>query len=146
MVQHLTRVEMERARPSNRLPSTKVLTQTTRKSTYTANPRTSSSTPASALSQPRSTPRLFQNTDRSSSRQPVSTGPSRTTFGCASSTPAKDYAKCYRCSKYGHFKDACPNPASVNEVDGEEPEDTNDVSTEEVDKQTDETLEGNGEA
>jgi Zinc knuckle len=149
MVQHLTRVEMERARPSNKLlPSTKVLTQTTKKSTNTANSRTSSSTPASAPHQPRSTPRPFQNADRSSSRQPVSTGPSRTTFERASSTPAKDQAKCYRCGEYGHFKSECPNPASINKVDGDldQPEDTDNVDTEEVDEQTDETREGNGEA
>ena len=153
MVQHLTRVEMERARPSNRLlPTKKVTTPTTRKSTYPVNPRTSSSTPVSQPFQlrPSSSQRQFVQTtaDRNTPR-PTGLALNRATAGRSSSTPAKDRAKCYRCGEYGHFKDECPNPASVNEVDGdpvEQQEENDDEDAEVLEEESEETLEGNREA
>ena len=64
------------------------------------------------------------------------------------SIPAKDRAKCYYYGEYSHFKDKCPNPTNVNEVDGdprEQQEDINDEDTE-VAEEIDENQEGNREA
>jgi hypothetical protein len=139
---------MERARPANRLLLTKkVENPTSKKSTHTANSKTSSFTSISQPYQPRTGSgqrQPFQVTDRSTSKPPTSSLPNRNTFGRSSSTPAKDHAKCYRCGDYGHFKDECPKPVSVNEVSGN-PERQQDEE-EPVEEESEEILEENEEA
>jgi chemotaxis protein histidine kinase CheA len=151
MVQHLTRVEMERARPSNRLTltSTKKPTApsaTTGKSTSLASIRTSSShsntSPSSSFSKPHQflrsshAPRPLPTSSRNSSVRPPSTNPS-------------DRSKCYQCGEVGHYKNECPNPPRVNEVSTQEGEDDTNAeedTQDEVVEAEDLTLMGNGEA
>ena len=150
MVQHLVRVEIEKARPINQLnpvSSKKAEYPSNKKSTHTVNSKTSSSAFVSHSYQPRTGSgqrQPFQPGDRGTPKPPAPLLPNRNPFGRSSHTPAKDQVKCYRCGEYGHFKDECPKPVSVNELGGD-PEGQQDKE-EAVEEETEETLEGNEEA
>jgi hypothetical protein len=149
MAEYLVYIETERADPENRPPCAPIARKAsalTKKSTYTTNTKTSSS----ALVPYRPQARLgsLQPT-RNTSRQPTSaTEPNRTTFDRTSGPQASDQAKCYRYGQLGHFQSKCPNPASINEVDEDslEGQEEDDNDTTEVEEETDENREGNGEA